>query len=405
LFSRCFCLKRTANDAALRIIQPHVYFSASHLANCSGKSDRAVSASSLVNVHSLDSQSPAAIAQAVLVTRTHARNVATLLALLGVGLSMGVPFILGSHDLLAGLRTVPAEVFVVLAASAAASALAKAGKLQLMQTTLGLRVPFMRTFAITLVTDFAFLVSPLGAAGYGVNIGLLQRAGASWAIATTVVGADQALDLTFFGVAVPIALLFSIGPLAYLLPSVSLSAVAVTLTGLAILMGALWMCRRYVVHALAAAGHLAPWLRARRSRWDKFRHSVHQQWRLLITGPRDRLVALLVLTTLQWLLRYSALWFILLELGYRLPLGFVLAVQAVVLHAALWTGVPAGGGGGDLALAAAFAAWVPRAAMATALVLWRFATLYCPLILGAVGFVTLAWRRRAATPTPTPAPD
>jgi uncharacterized protein (TIRG00374 family) len=405
LLSRCFCLRRTANDAALRIIQPCVYFSASDLANCSGKSDRAVSASSLVDVHSLDSQSPAAIAQAVLVTRTHARNVATLLALLGVGLSMGVPFILGSHDLLAGLRTVPAEVFIVLAASAVVSALAKAGKLQLMQTTLGLRVPFMRTFAITLVTDFAFLVSPLGAAGYGVNIGLLQRAGASWAIATTVVGADQALDLTFFGVAVPVALLFSIGPLAYLLPSVSLSAVAVTLTGLAILMGALWMFRRYVAHALGAAGHLVPWLRARRSRWDKFRHSVHQQWRLLITGPRDRLVVLLLLTTLQWLLRYSALWFILLELGYRLPLGFVLAVQAVVLHAALWTGVPAGGGGGDLALAAAFAAWVPRAAMATALVLWRFATLYCPLILGAVGFVTLAWRRRAATPTPTPAPD
>jgi uncharacterized protein (TIRG00374 family) len=405
LLSRCFCLRRTANDAALRIIQPCVYFSASDLANCSGKSDRAVSASSLVDVHSLDSQSPAAIAQAVLVTRTQARNVATLLALLGVGLSMGVPFILGSHDLLAGLRTVPAEVFIVLAASAVVSALAKAGKLQLMQTTLGLRVPFMRTFAITLVTDFAFLVSPLGAAGYGVNIGLLQRAGASWAIATTVVGADQALDLTFFGVAVPVALLFSIGPLAYLLPSVSLSAVAVTLTGLAILMGALWMFRRYVAHALGAAGHLVPWLRARRSRWDKFRHSVHQQWRLLITGPRDRLVVLLLLTTLQWLLRYSALWFILLELGYRLPLGFVLAVQAVVLHAALWTGVPAGGGGGDLALAAAFAAWVPRAAMATALVLWRFATLYCPLILGAVGFVTLAWRRRAATPTPTPAPD
>jgi uncharacterized protein (TIRG00374 family) len=371
LLSRCFCLRRTANDAALRIIQPCVYFSASDLANCSGKSDRAVSASSLVDVHSLDSQSPAAIAQAVLVTRTQARNVATLLALLGVGLSMGVPFILGSHDLLAGLRTVPAEVFIVLAASAVVSALAKAGKLQLMQTTLGLRVPFMRTFAITLVTDFAFLVSPLGAAGYGVNIGLLQRAGASWAIATTVVGADQALDLTFFGVAVPVALLFSIGPLAYLLPSVSLSAVAVTLTGLAILMGALWMFRRYVAHALGAAGHLVPWLRARRSRWDKFRHSVHQQWRLLITGPRDRLVVLLLLTTLQWLLRYSALWFILLELGYRLPLGFVLAVQAVVLHAALWTGVPAGGGGGDLALAAAFAAWVPRAAMATALVLLR----------------------------------
>ncbi|SOE62417.1 conserved hypothetical protein [Burkholderia sp. D7] len=335
-------------------------------------------------------------------TGTHARNVATLLALLGVGLSMGVPFILGSHDLLAGLRTVPAEVFLVLAATAVVSALAKAGKLHLMQTTLGLRVPFMRTFAITLVTDFAFLASPLGAAGYGVNIALLQRAGASWAIATTVVGADQALDLTFFAVAVPIALLFSVGPLAHLLPTVRLSTVAMTLAVVAILIGVLWMCRRYVTRALDAAGHLVPWLRARRSRWDRFRQSVRQQWQLLITGPRDRFAGLLLLTTLQWLLRYSALWFVLLELGYRLPLGFVLAVQAVVLHAALWTGVPAGGGGGDLALAAAFAAWVPRAAMATALVLWRFATLYCPLMLGAVGFVALAWRRRAATPTPAP---
>lgn len=111
-------------------------------------------------------------------------------------------------------------------------------------------------------------------------------------------------------------------------------------------------------------------------------------------GPRWRLAALLLLTTLQWLLRYGALWFILRELGYRLPLGFVLAAQAVVLHAALWTGIPAGGGSGDLALTAAFATWVPRAGVATALVLWRFATLFCPLTLGAAGFIALASRSR-----------
>ncbi|MFM0364398.1 flippase-like domain-containing protein [Paraburkholderia sediminicola] len=110
--------------------------------------------------------------------------------------------------------------------------------------------------------------------------------------------------------------------------------------------------------------------------------------------PKWRLAALCLLTTLQWLLRYGALWFILRELGYRLPLGFVLAVQAVVLHAALWTGVPAGGGTGDIALAAAFASWVPRAGIATALVLWRFATLYSPLALGAAGFIALATRGR-----------
>jgi uncharacterized membrane protein YbhN (UPF0104 family) len=36
--------------------------------------------------------------------------------------------------------------------------------------------------------------------------------------------------------------------------------------------------------------------------------------------------------------------------------------------------------------------------MATALILWRFATLYAPLMLGAVAFVALAWRRGPAMP-------
>jgi uncharacterized protein (TIRG00374 family) len=330
-------------------------------------------------------------------TRLHVRHAATLLAVLGVGLAMGAPFILGAHAVLAGLRSVPLQIFAVLAASAALSATAKAGKLHLMQTALGLKLRFVRTLTLTVVTDFAFLVSPLGAAGYGVNMGLLQRAGASWALATTVVGADQALDLTFFSAAVPISFLLALGPLTQVTPDFPLPAIVGTLAGLAIVAGVLWLCRRPAAAALDAAGRRILWLRARRARWNRFRQSVGRQWVLLLTGPRWRLAALLVLTTLQWLLRYSALWFILHELGYRLPLGFVLAVQAVVLHAALWTGVPAGGGGGDLALAAAFAPWVPRAAMATALVLWRFATLYCPLLLGAVGFIALAWRRGPAS--------
>src|ERR1700691_3655361 len=136
-----------------------------------------------------------------------------MLAVLGVGLARGAPFVLGSHESFAGLRTVSLHVFLALVVSAAASGLGKAGKQQLMQAMLGLRLPFRRTFAIALVTDSAFLASPLGAAGYGVNIGLLQRAGASWATATTVVGADQALDLTFFAAAVPISFLLALGPL------------------------------------------------------------------------------------------------------------------------------------------------------------------------------------------------
>jgi uncharacterized protein (TIRG00374 family) len=321
-----------------------------------------------------------------------------MLAVLGVGLAVGAPFILGSHQSLAGMRTVSMHMFLVLAASAAASALGKAGKQHLMQTALGLRLPFIRTYGIALVTDSAFLVSPLGAAGYGVNIGLLQRAGASWASATTIVGADQALDLAFLTAAVPIAIASAVGPLAQVVPRANVSMLVGMLAGVAILIVTLWVCRRKIASVLDTSCNRIQWLMTQRVRWDKFRQSVRQQAALLMTGHRLQFAGLLVFTTLQWLPRYGVLWLVLLELGYRLPPGLVLAVQAVVLHAALWTGIPSGGAAGDLALAAAFANWVPQNAMATALVLWRFATLYFPLMLGAVAFFALAPRRGSVTP-------
>jgi len=203
------------------------------------------------------------------------RNAAALLAVLGVALAVGAPFILGSHQSLAGLRAISAHMFVALALSAAASALGKAGKQQLigkqqlMLSALGLRLPFMRTYGIALVTDSAFLASPLGAAGYGVNIGLLQRAGASWATATTVVGADQALDLAFLAVVTPIAVAFAVGPLAHVVPKPNVSLVVAMLAGAAILIGALWACRRNIASALNALYGRVRWLGTLRARWDK----------------------------------------------------------------------------------------------------------------------------------------
>jgi len=321
------------------------------------------------------------------------RYAAMLLALVGIGLSMGVPFASGIHAVFAGLRELPLHVFFILAASAALSAAAKAGKLQLLQTALGLRLHFMRTLAFTLVTDCAFLVSPLGAAGYGVNVALLKRAGASWATAATVVGADQALDLLFFAVAIPVGLLLGLDPLRKVFPEISAAIVIGNLLAAALAVCTLWIVRRRLASMLDTLSRHIPWLNTRQARWSRFRQNMSSQWTMLVTVGGRQCVTLLLLATLQWLLRYGALWFCMLELGHRLPLGFVLAVQAIVLHIALWTGVPAGGGSGDLALTVIFAPWISSVTMAMALVLWRFATLYCPLVLGAIGSAVLAGGR------------
>ncbi len=91
------------------------------------------------------------------------------------------------------------------------------------------------------------------------------------------------------------------------------------------------------------------------------------------------------------------------ELGYQMPFGFILVLQAVVLHLAQWTGIPAGGGSADLGLAVALQSWVMSPTIATALLLWRFSTLCFPLIVGALSLVvlTLTWRTNSIVPSET----
>jgi hypothetical protein len=105
------------------------------------------------------------------------RSTAAVVTVVGLGLAVGAPFVLGGGAVLTGLRDVPPEL--VLVGLATASAVAKAGKLQILLDSLGERPGFLRTLMIFLATDFAFLSSPAGAAGYAVNMALLRRTGAS----------------------------------------------------------------------------------------------------------------------------------------------------------------------------------------------------------------------------------
>jgi uncharacterized membrane protein YbhN (UPF0104 family) len=112
----------------------------------------------------------------------------------------------------------------------------------------------------------------------------------------------------------------------------------------------------------------------------------------LLAGGPAFLGGVFALTALQWLTRYGVLWLVLALLGYRVSFALILLLQSLVLHAALWTGVPAGGGGAELGLSATLAAWVPATSIATALLLWRMATLYVCLVAGAVAIAALARR-------------
>jgi uncharacterized protein (TIRG00374 family) len=104
---------------------------------------------------------------------------------------------------------------------------------------------------------------------------------------------------------------------------------------------------------------------------------------------------------MQWLARYGILWWIFVLLGHRVPFALIVALQALILHVAQWSGVPAGGGGAEIGLSTALAAWAPAATLGTALLLWRMTTLYLSLAAGGVAIARLGRRSRRSRLAPT----
>ena len=124
----------------------------------------------------------------------------------------------------------------------------------------------------------------------------------------------------------------------------------------------------------------------------RFFANVSTQGSLLLAAGPTFLFSIVALTALQWLARYGILWLALRLLGHSVPFALAFLLQVLVLHAALWTGVPAGGGGAEIGLSATLAMWVPPASLATALLLWRTAALYTCLIAGTVAIALLTRR-------------
>ncbi|HEX7917575.1 flippase-like domain-containing protein, partial [Rudaea sp.] len=140
-------------------------------------------------------------------------------------------------------------------------------------------------------------------------------------------------------------------------------------------------------------------LRRRREALRGFVNNVLAQTQILMQGSPAYFALAFASTAMQWLARYGVLWLILALLGAQVPFSLVLLLQGVVLHVAQWTGVPAGGGGADLGLAVTLAPFASTSAVASALLLWRIATLYLSLLAGVISISALRWRAKPAQTT------
>ncbi len=313
-----------------------------------------------------------------------------------VAAAIAVPLVLGGRNALVAASSIPRIDIVALLALVVASAGARAIKLRMLARRLGHRIGNGRALITAFASDAAFQITPAGAGGYPATVLLLRRGGMPAAAGVALSAADQALDTAFFAVALPLACAFGIGDVvpaawhafAWLPAGIVLAAGAIAF--------AAWRLRARCWPPLRALLLRVHWLRARRERVRAFCTQVVSDLARLRSGSPFASLALTLTVAVQWLARYGVLWFALAALGHALPFGLAFVAQSVALHAAQWTGAPAGIGGGDIALAAALSPWAPLGALGSALLLWRLATFHAVLLLGAIAFA--CDRRRLDTP-------
>ncbi|HEV7490296.1 MAG TPA: lysylphosphatidylglycerol synthase transmembrane domain-containing protein [Rhodanobacteraceae bacterium] len=308
----------------------------------------------------------------------------------GLVATIVIPFLLGGARTLSTASEIAAEGYAALLLLVTTSWLARALKLHLLLRRLKTPTPFARSLGISLASDLAFAVTPAGVGGYVASVYYLKQAGASTSGAATITTMDQFSDLVFFAISVPLAALALAGsgqPQA--VTTASLIAAALT----SALLVAIWLARARISSFLTTPTALPDRPSRLQQGWHALRTflaSMSAQISPVVSSEPIFLFWILGLTALQWLTRYGVFWLTLLLLGHAVSFALTFLLQVAVLHAAVWTGIPAGGGGAELGLTATLAPWIAPADTATALIIWRAATLYTSVLVGSIAIVVLA---------------
>ena len=119
-----------------------------------------------------------------------------------------------------------------------------------------------------------------------------------------------------------------------------------------------------------------------------FRIALHDSLRL----PKRRLLAVFLLSSTHWLLRFSVLDLTLRGLGVDIQWAWTFLIQMVSLSAGQLSLIPGGAGGTELTSAALLAPMIGKSTAAAAIVVWRAVTFYFSLVAGGPVFAVLAGR-------------
>ncbi len=316
-------------------------------------------------------------------------NRALWLLLAGLIAALGIPLLLGGWGVFAQLRGFPPGQLLLMFGVVLACWNLNALRLRLLLAGRAGRIGQRHAAGIVAATEFAVCVTPSGSGGPLTLLALLAKAGLRPAQASGVFAADQLLDLLFFlsalvglalyvfTAAIELQIGWLIGPPMLLL-----------LTGLAVF----GLTLRNYAWLLRISGRWLRWFRLhRRTGFGLARRLLHFRNALLLTLQLPRRVLLLafVLATANWLLRYSLLYLAITGLGFEIDWAWAFLIQMLSMLAGHLTFVPGGAGGTELTSTALLIPLLGAETAAAAVLTWRFAAFYFPLLAGAPIFMNM----------------
>lgn len=277
--------------------------------------------------------------------------------------------------------------------------LCNGGRIYVNARALGYRLSYIQSVCVSLSMEFGIAASPAGMGGAAIRLYLLKKARVPLTTSASMMTADVAVDLAFFGILTPVAVyfLFHDRNLAGLFAGFSAPHIAVAaglvLGGAAVTVlffqSGLWA---RVIHAIADAtpfGRRRRWPGRFRAFRSELRRSLRRSWlitRFLFRKRRWSLLANFGLASVQWLCRYGVLPLILLAFGTPKNPFPLVVIQGLLFLFAMLLFLPGGGGGVEVATAFILGYFVPVPMVGIVLLFWRFATYHMYLIGGGALF-------------------
>ncbi|MHA5865453.1 lysylphosphatidylglycerol synthase transmembrane domain-containing protein, partial [Pseudomonas aeruginosa] len=265
-----------------------------------------------------------------------------LFGLIGASL---IPLVLGGSDMFSRLRAFPLDSLLLMFGMIVVCWFINGLRLRLLLAGRAGKLGQLQSVGIIMASEFAFCATPGGSGGPLTLVALLARRGLRPAQTSAVFAVDQLADLTFFLCALGAILIYALSH--SLSPNMESSLIfsAVFLVGLFV--GAV-MLIRYLHQVIRFNGRVLARLGVssrKRLHWGRkilhFRIALHDSLRL----PKRRLLAVFLLSSTHWLLRFSVLDLTLRGLGVDIQWAWTFLIQMVSLSAGQLSLIPGGAGG------------------------------------------------------------